>query len=77
MKLISHLCVRKRRYEHEYAAWQSREAFRESGNPDGFRVQIYHCLDCDGWHLGKRDLRTQAERHEFLRGIGRVKRLVR
>lgn len=77
MKLISHMCARKRRYEHEYAAWQSREAMRESGQPSGFLVTIYYCHDCDGWHLGKRNLRTQAERHEFLRGIGPVKRLVR
>jgi len=71
------MCARKRRYEHEYAAWQSREAMRESGHPSGFLVTIYPYHDCDGWHLGKRNLRTQAERHEFLRGIGRVKRLVR
>lgn len=75
MRLISHLCARKRRYEHQYAAWQSREAMRESGNPDGFRVQIYPCFDCDGWHLGKRDLRAKAERREFLHAIGRVRKL--
>lgn len=76
MRLISHMCARKRRYEHEYAAWQSREAMRESGHPSGFLLTMYRCHDCDGWHLGKRDPRAQADRREFLRAIGRVRKRV-
>ena len=56
-------CKRKKRHPTELGAIQHLQIQQASRKYDGQKLKVYHCLNCDGWHVGHKLQRAKNEQN--------------